>query len=307
MMVERVVAGYLQSRPDGWRSASKYSHLQNAWEKRLGSEPLNQRNLERFREVCRTEGLSPHTYETQISDLITAAKACGLHLSAGPRDRRRRPEPKILTADQIGRAYDGARVTTWPRPRARMWWEAAIVLIFWTCLRRQDIATLTWSEVDLDRGIMTRTANKTGHRHVIPLPPFVVRHLRQLPRQSDSLLGLPTHFQKSMLAQCCKISTASGIKITPQAVRRAGITAWTRANTMAGQIIHGSGLGILNHYVDPLQVLQAAAPRVVVPDQFLTLGERADRQAGLSEVSERFASLDPTGQQTVLDMLRRFA
>lgn len=307
MMPARVIQVFLQTKPKGWRSRRKYRHLCNAWAARMGKDPLTQRNLQRFREVCRNEGLSPNTYETQISDLVTAAKAAGLDLTAGHRDRRPRPEPDILTPQQIGKAYRSVGNTTWPGQYPSTWWRAAIVIVFWSCLRRQDIATLRWDEIDLDSGLLRRTANKTGHRHVVPLPGFVQRHLQLLPRICEYVFALPTYFEKSLLHQCRKISADSAVRVTPQEVRRAGLTAWSAANPMAGRIIHGSGLGVLDHYVNPLTVLQSAAPRVSVPDEFLTVTERQERQAGLAEVSERFAALDPVGQSTVLDLMRRIA
>jgi len=53
--------------------------------------------------------------------------------------------------------------------------------------------------------------------------------------------------------------------ITPQNIRQASITEWSRSNATAGAIIHGCGLGVLAHYLDPLSVLESAAPRVRVP------------------------------------------
>lgn len=307
MMPARMIEVFLQTKPKQWRSRRKFRHLCNAWAARMGQAPITQKNIERFRETCRIEGLSPNTYETQISDLITAAKAAGLQLTAGPRDRRPRPEPEILTAAQIGRAYKSVGETTWPGRYPSTWWRAAIVIVYWSCLRRQDIATLRWDEIDREGRMLRRTANKTGHRHIVPLPEFVIRHLDLLPRSSEHVFALPRYFEKSLLNQCRRISRQARVKVTPQEIRRAGLTAWTSANPMAGQIIHGSGLGVLNHYVNPLSVLQSSSPRVSVPDEFLTVAEQHERRAGLTEVTERFSALDPSGQTTVLDMMRRIA
>ena len=88
---------------------------------------------------------------------------------------------------------------------------------------------------------------------------------------------------------------------TPKQLRQRSITEWTRANATAGQLIHGCGIGVLSHYLDPLSVLESAAPQVRLPACFGAYSDTADR------MTEVYRRLDQQGQQLVLHTAERMA
>lgn len=87
----------------------------------------------------------------------------------------------------------------------------------------------------------------------------------------------------------------------PKHVRQRALTEWSRADAMAGRIIHGCGLGVLDHYVDPLSILENAQHRVRLPVSF-----GADQSSG-EDVAVTFRRLDPEAQQLVRSTIRRLA
>ncbi len=83
-------------------------------------------------------------------------------------------------------------------------------------------------------------------------------------------------------------------------VRRASISEWSCTTNDAGALIHGCGLGIRQHYVNPLKVLDRAAQRFELPVEMreqMSVNGSSPRQVGdLAEVlkglsAEEMASL----------------
>ena len=72
---------------------------------------------------------------------------------------------------------------------------------------------------------------------------------------------------------------------------------------MAGAILHGSGLsGVMRHYIDPLSVLESAAPRVRLPDCFgATAGDVE------STLVANFRRLDTAAQGLIAGTAERLA
>ena len=67
-------------------------------------------------------------------------------------------------------------------------YSTIIRLLCLTGARRDEIASLCWSEIDLDRAIITLPPERTKNRreHLIPLAPAVVAILQAQPRRFNS-------------------------------------------------------------------------------------------------------------------------
>ena len=72
---------------------------------------------------------------------------------------------------------------------------------------------------------------------------------------------------------------------------------------MAARLVHGAGLGVLDHYIDPMTVLESAAPGVRLPAAFASDDERDDA-ASLPAI---LARLDPDARRIVMETAQRFA
>jgi integrase len=107
-------------------------------------------------------------------DLMAASpcdrvKAAELHGAPEARDR-------VLGDDEIRQVWGAAQLTPYP-------YGPLVRLLILTGQRRDEIASLRWSEVDLDRALIVigpeRMKGKVGHS--VPLSPAAVEILRSLP------------------------------------------------------------------------------------------------------------------------------
>lgn len=115
---------------------------------------------------------------------------------AGYKPPRLRPpeEPEALTAEQARKLLDAAHDHAL---------EVPVALALLAGLSRGDLRALTWKEVDLEAGLITRPRHKTGRALRLPISPplreVLERHRRRAgsvcPRlpKSDSSLGKALH------------------------------------------------------------------------------------------------------------------
>ena len=231
--------------------------------------------------------LSPWTIEKTITDVITVLKSQGVHVPPGKRLSKplaaRDPVP-LTSIDAI-----------WPH--CSDWLRQWIVLSFWTASRLGDSLRLQLQTFG-GGSVLQLRASKTGHVHRWPVPNWLVYWT-----QPQSL-----PYQKSNDNAQCIIRTAisvacnaAGVGIwSPKQLRQQALTAWSRADGMAGRIVHGSGLGVLDHYIDPLSVLESHQHKVTLPACF---GATTDQQ----DIHAAFRRLDPDAQQLVRHTIERLS
>jgi hypothetical protein len=260
------------------------------WERVIGKDPSPE-SLQEFRSLCLARGLSPVTIEKTITDVLTVWNAQGNTLAAGKRLKRQRPEPHPVQIESINAIW----------PHAAHWFRRWLVLTYWTAARCEDSVRLyrmTTSNADCLR----LKADKTGVSHVWPIPEWL-RAWLILPGEHP-LGGVSLHFTNKIRDGLTDLCSLAGVdRFTPQQLRQRSINEWTKANATAGQIVHGCGLGVMAHYLDPLSILESAAPRVRLPACFgVSLGA-GQEDALLSN----FRRLDPAGQGLVTMTLERLA
>jgi integrase len=101
-----------------------------------------------------------------------------------PRELYGSPEARTrVLDDEVRRVWAAAEATAYP-------YGPLVQTLILTAQRRDEIAGARWSEVDLERGVLTigpeRMKNDAGH--VVPLAPKVVEILRGLPRFSGGFI-----------------------------------------------------------------------------------------------------------------------
>jgi len=234
--------------------------------------------------------LSIWTIEKTITDVITVLRYAGqTEVTPGKRLRRPRPMPSPVSVDAIGRTWQSA--DGW----LRQW----IVLSYWTGLRLADSIRLQLQLTGTESDRLQLVASKTGHAEVWPLPDWLRPHLQPL--------SLPYGHANdhAMLLIRSAITRANREHPTdwlPKNLRQRSITEWSQANGMAGAIIHGSGLRVLTHYVDPISILSSASERLRLPN-----GWRSDHNRDQSQLLETYRRLDPSAQQLISETARRLA
>jgi integrase len=97
-------------------------------------------------------------------------KAARVHGSPGARDR-------VLADDELRRVWRAADATPYP-------YGPLVKMLILTGQRRDEVAGARWSEVDLDRGMLSIVAGrmKANAGHAVPLTPKAVEILEGLPR-----------------------------------------------------------------------------------------------------------------------------
>ena len=251
------------------------------------AEQVTSADLQQFRQVAMAAGLSHVTIEKTITDVATIVKAItGIVLSVGRRLRQSRPEPVPVPISDINATWQAS--TPW----LRQW----IVLTYWTALRLCDSMGLQLS-LPLTGDAIRWRAGKTSHCHVYPVPSWLATHLLPLTLPYKHAGGHSVKIMRDHLHAACM---AAGVPYwNPQRLRQRSITEWTRANATAGQHIHGCGIGVLSHYLDPLSVLESAAPQVRLPACFGASVDNAER------MTAAYQRLDQHGQQLVLQTAER--
>ncbi len=247
-------------------------------------------DLQRYRTLSLAAGLSPRTIESSVSDLIAVIHhATGQRISAGHRLRLTRPDPHPVSASTIEAIW----------PHCCGWLRDWIALTWWTAMRLTDGMDAQRRMVTLSDVIRT-TAGKTGRQHAWPVPSW----MPSLWTGSRPPWQRSTDFWRKTLRDAIShaCDRASVARWTPKQLRQRSITEWTRANATAGQLIHGCGIGVLSHYLDPLSVLESAAPLVRLPACF-----GASTVDTAQRLTQAYHRLDPQGQVLVLTTAERLA
>jgi len=246
---------------------------------------ITKNDLERFADCAATAGLSASTIKGTIKDLRTLAIDAGLKWVV-PRVRVPAPEPAPTPMDHIN--------AIWPHLAA--WCRQSVALMYWTCFRLDDVISLQCRTIAADETVIRLQAHKTQRNHAFPVPTWLTQYLGPVLLPFS---GNADYKQALVRAEMERASLAGKVaQVYPRNVRQAGITAWSRANGMAGSIAHGSGLSgsVMQHYVSPLQVLEDAMPKVRVPDAMRGKGETADTETALLA---NFRRLDPSAQSII--------
>lgn len=281
---------YIEASPN-LKRAGTYRYRVNCWERHASSNlPITTANIATFRASGLDAKLSPRTIEDTISDMLTVLRGTKCKVpDPGRRLKSPRPTAKQPSTDDIGKVYALVRHAIYPRRtfigpagsysqktqrgQWKLWttdererfWRGVLFLGYWTGLRISDLRQLEWSHVSSDR--IEWQASKTGALHVFPVTPDVQRHLDMV-RSLDPVYVTPIpkgsiRFVRRELTRLCKLAGVE--RFGPQMVRRASISEWSCTTNDAGALIHGCGLGIRQHYVNPLKVLDRAAQRFELP------------------------------------------
>lgn len=242
-----------------------------------------------FRRQC-SATLSAVTTEKTITDVLTVVKhGTGKTIDPGRRLKQPRPEPSPVPISSIDAIW--AVSPAW----LRQW----LVLTYWTALRLQDSIALQIqlsASGKLPDGPLRWQAGKTSINHVWPVPSWIRAHMTPLELPYSQPTMHYCRLLRDHLTHACRAAKVP--EFCPQQLRQRAITEWTRADGVAGQIVHGCGLGVMRHYVDFCAVLESAAPRVRLPACF---GATQDDGEALLLSYKR---LDPAGQQIVCGIHR---
>lgn len=110
--------------------------------------------------------------------LIETNPCVGIRAPAQPRSRDR-----VLGMEEIATIWRGVSTVTFP-------FGAIVQLLILTAQRRNEVAGMRWSQLDLDKSVWTLPpeTTKNGRGHMVPLSKLAVSIIRSLPRLDDHLV-----------------------------------------------------------------------------------------------------------------------
>lgn len=100
---------------------------------------------------------------------------------------REQSRDRVLTRDEITRLIGGCRAEPFP-------FGPYTLLLLATAQRRSEVANMRWSEIDWERNVWELPAarSKNGKAHEVPLSPFALAILKDIPRFESSDLVFTT-------------------------------------------------------------------------------------------------------------------
>jgi len=134
-----------------------------------------------------------------------------------PKPGKETDRDRCLTDDEVRAIWSAAEAVGWP-------FGPCVKLLILTAQRRDEVAHMRWSEIDLEAGMWTlpRERAKNGKAHEVPLSPMAVDILGSLSRQDRIDLVFTTNGRTP-------ISGFSQIKKRIDALSKVGLTdgdAW---------------------------------------------------------------------------------
>ena len=258
----------------------------------ISAEDITTDHLQQYRDTAAGIGLSARTVESSISDLITVIRhQTGRTVPAGRRLKSPSPDPQPVTFDALNAIW----------PHCDPWLQQWIAISYWTCLRLADVQRmqLQLSQLDTAGESLRWSSSKTRHRFTWPIPDWLRQHLQPVPLPFYAPNDFGQKLLRQVLTSICK--TADVDRWTPKQLRQRAISEWCRADAMAGRLIHGTGIGVLRHYVDPLTVLEQHQHKVRLPACF----GAGDTTA--TDLADQIRRLDPDAQQLIQATISRIA
>lgn len=299
------------------RTAKKYQYRLSLW-RRLGCplelEDIADEHFALFRIIALRKRLKPTTINATVRDVVALTKRGGASFDAGETLKELavcKPVPEI---DQISRAYEMAHTARWPNCKGSktpglcritngQFWQAFILMIYYTGMRLEDAHDLKWQ--DITDGSIQIVAKKTGKQHFWPLPSVLKDHLTSLREiGSEKVFGLPKWPFERIRRELVRLG---GKGLTPQALRRSAVTTWTEVNDTARLIIQGCGLGVTISYVDQLRILKRLTPRFPFPLAALPPELRDASSRCQAEIADILRTMPADELQNVLRVARAFA
>ncbi len=294
MTLEKAMMIYVAEHELAPKTQRKLAHRINCWMRHSAARTIaavTTAAVAGFRETAQAAGLAARTIEETVSDITRLAglRDIGTRLRGWKRVVCR-PVPDI---EIVNRAYERAELACWPvSPRSRTpqlctvdnatFWRAYLAVGFHTGLRENDMRRLTWDAIGMHR--IDWQASKTKRPHIYPVDDVLRRHLAPLRDVAQSQRVFPVSDSQARFVRDELKRISGHDRLTAQPLRRVSLTAWAQADRTACELIHGCGLGVLQHYVGAEQILSAAMVRRSWPSAFLTAEERTTQKLKMDEL-----------------------
>ena len=215
-------------------------------------EEINDAMLQEWKQKSEQENLSVWTIKCGLKDLRTLIRANGSDVKIA-KIKNPDPNPQPVALSVVDAIW----------PHLDDWLKQWTVIAFWTALRFADTIRMQ-RVVKTDR--LEWKANKTGHRHRWPVMEWMKPHLLPVKLPYTKNEDWSEVIVRERLTRACEIAGVD--RVLPSHIRDTSLRAWCQADARVGEIVHGCRLGVIGHYVDPLDIISPVAPRVKRPNCF---------------------------------------
>lgn len=251
-------------------------------------DAIQQDQVDAFIKAARIAGYKEETIRGTVKDLRTLVSAAG-QKTLSVNVKKTQPKPTPTPMEHIEAII----------PHLAPWSLQWLVLAYWTALRLADTIALQKQLAPVP--MLQWQASKTKWWQSWPVPKWMAQYLHpvSLPYQT-----CPDWAQAIVREELTRVSNAAGIpQIYPKHIRQRSLTEWLAADFSAGQIIHGCGLKILDHYVSQVSVLENAMHKVKIPRGLKDQDDSSEEETLILN----FRRLDPQAKDLVVHTTQRLA
>lgn len=246
--------------------------------------------LQDFRKAAESDTISAWTIRGTLKDLRTLLRSVG-HDVRVEKVRLPQPDPRPVPLDDLE--------IIWKFCPA--WLQQFLAVSYWTAARLDDVIRMQKSLTCVPT-VLQHVASKTKFRHRYPVPVWLRQWLEPVKLPYHNNFDWSGAVVRASLSEICRFCDVT--VMLPNHVRDRSLNEWMRASPSAVGVLHGSHLGTLRHYVDPLLILESAAPRVRVPQCMLGNCKQVDTEGTLID---NFRKLDPQAQGLIASTTERLA
>jgi integrase len=173
-------------------------------------------------------------------------------------------------------------------------WRSLILFGLYTGQRLGDVASLTWTNIDLERGEVRLVTSKTSRTMIIPMAPPLRAHIESLPAGEDSQAPLHPHAfalfsgtgrSGSLSNAFSDLLVQAGLRARPAYVsrdgQRLGHSARRKINALSFHSLRRTATTLLHEAGVPSTVAQALIGHdsEEVHSDYITIGREALRDA----------------------------
>jgi hypothetical protein len=255
----------------------------NRFARMMGDRDLGEvddSTLKEWRQRSEQQKLAAWTIKCGLKDLRTLIRASGSDVKID-KIKPPEPDPHPVSHEDMNAIW----------PHLADWSKQWLVIAYWTALRFAD--TVRMQRVVRPEKLEWK-ANKTKHRHRWPVMSWMAGHLHKVKLPYTANEDWSEVIVRGELTRVCVLAGVG--RILPSHVRDASLKAWCQADARVGEIVHGCRLGVIGHYVDPLDIISPVAPRVRIPECFGGDNEKQPEEALVAS----FRLLDPQAKELVL-------
>jgi integrase len=278
----------------------QYDIALNLWRRITGDPPLRfiiNTTLAKFRDTLlamKGRGGRPYSPNTVRSKLVQIQAILDAAGPSGPRKRdaagliaavpyckpprEEQQIPRAIALDRLADVYESARMMDCPEgldfPPV-LWWRSLLSVALNTALRRNNLFSLRWEYVYLEKHQVVIPAERMrkGRRpHLVPLNADAVAHLRSIRGDATADFVFPWPYTAKSFDDKFKLlqglaGIPPGDRFGLQAIRRTAASLLWQQCPEAAQIVlgHRSSLITLRHYVQPQVAAAGALDRLTQP------------------------------------------